>query len=609
MASPPEHSAHGRPPDDSSTYDFLEVSECIVSMVSQVCSGSDTTQVPNSHTYTQELVVPSSEMTLSVKSKISRKRTLDTVSSKTLRQGSTSSERVCKPFWNKSSLGWSRRLLSCTETGLRELDATSWSSSSQRLARNSWFTVQMKEMLPTTNTISPTTCSPSPPSSSPRITDVVLQKIANDEEKKSLAVLAAKEKGEEKKRQRMQVGTKETPMKKMKKSYENPLRARRIRIYPDTQQKKKIKQWLGAVRYCYNLLVAAYKNVGQGGVNLATLRAKVKDAHEKHAWLKDIPCEIKDVAVRDIDKARKAHFAKLNKKMEKDPKARHDATFKFKSKKDPQESFEVRGRDMSRKSGKFASLNLSAINAAEKLPSEVDTAVRFIRDKLGRYYLIVPCQVARKGENHAPQTPESIVSLDPGVRSFQTTYDGSGLATEWGKGDMSHIFLLSRKADKAHQTWGQKTGSKRRGAKRAWLRILDTIKNKVKEIHRKLAVWLCENYKVILIPTFESSKMVRRGKRKINTMTARNMLTWSHYGFRELLKTKAELYPWVNVVECEEPYTSKTCGCCGELNNKLGGAKTFKCKKCGYVADRDINGARNILLRYLSLYCGSVSES
>lgn len=72
------------------------------------------------------------------------------------------------------------------------------------------------------------------------------------------------------------------------------------------------------------------------------------------------------------------------------------------------------------------------------------------------------------------------------------------------------------------------------------------------------------------------------------------MLIWSHYSFRQLLNNKAELYNEVHVLECIEPYT---CGQCGELNYKV-----FKCKHCGYIADRDVNGVRNILLRYLSLF-------
>jgi putative transposase len=351
------------------------------------------------------------------------------------------------------------------------------------------------------------------------------------------------------------------------------------------------------------VLVSAEKNVGQGGVDLKSMRETVKKSEQEHDWLKTVPGEIKDVAVRDMDKARKAHFAKLKKKKVKDPEARHKACFKFRSRKDHQQSFEVRGRDMVRDRGFFSFIHLSKLKGAEPIPTSVDTAVRFLKDRLGRYFLVVPREVVKRSENQAPQQHESIVSLDPGVRTFQTTYDATGLSTEWGKGDMDKIFVLCRRADKLQGIWQKKTGKSRKRTKRVWLRMLDKIKNKVKEVHYKMANWLCENYKVILIPTFESSKMVRRGSRKIRTVTARGMLTWSHFGFRERLKAKAELYPWVKVIECEEPYTSKTCGCCGEINAKLGGSKTFKCAKCGYVADRDINGARNILLRYLSLYC------
>ncbi len=484
--------------------------------------------------------------------------------------------KECRPFWSAVSQSWSLRLPSCSLLQ----DLAVWSSSAQRLALNSWFTVTMKDATTLQQYSS--------------VTDAVLQKLAREEDKKT----EAKEKREEAKRLKV---VDEAKKKKEKKTYENPLRARRIRIQPDTKQKEGLNQWFGAVRFCYNKLVAAQKNVGQGGVNLASMTKVVKDASDEHTWLKDIPCDIKAVAVRDMDKARTAHFAKLKKKKENDPGARHDAKFKFRTKKDAQQSFEVRGRDMDRKSGAFAFINLAKIKASEKLPDKVETAVRFVKDRLGRYFIVIPIQVEKKSENKAPSTPESIVSLDPGVRTFQTTYDAAGMVTEWGKGDMSKIFLLCRRADKAQSSWQSKRGSKRRGAKRAWWRLLDKIKYKVKEIHRKMAVWLCENYKVILIPRFETSKMVRRAGRKIRSVTARQMMTWSHYGFRELLKTKAELYPWVNVIECEEPYTSKTCGCCGELNNTLGGSKIFKCAKCGYVADRDANGARNILLRYLTV--------
>jgi putative transposase len=81
------------------------------------------------------------------------------------------------------------------------------------------------------------------------------------------------------------------------------------------------------------------------------------------------------------------------------------------------------------------------------------------------------------------------------------------------------------------------------------------------------------------------------------------MATWAHYRFRQTLKAKSELFPWVTVVECDEAYTSKTCPRCGKLNHKLGGKEVFVCPHdgCGYVASRDGSAARNILLRYLTL--------
>lgn len=72
------------------------------------------------------------------------------------------------------------------------------------------------------------------------------------------------------------------------------------------------------------------------------------------------------------------------------------------------------------------------------------------------------------------------------------------------------------------------------------------------------------------------------------------MLTWSHFTFRQHLIHKAREYG-VNVYLCHEDYTSKTCTKCREINN-VGGKEYFTCVSCGLSIDRDVNGARNILL-------------
>ncbi|MGE5659502.1 MAG: zinc ribbon domain-containing protein, partial [Actinomycetota bacterium] len=65
----------------------------------------------------------------------------------------------------------------------------------------------------------------------------------------------------------------------------------------------------------------------------------------------------------------------------------------------------------------------------------------------------------------------------------------------------------------------------------------------------------------------------------------------------------------VIVVRCNESYTSKTCTNCGHIHNKLGGSKVFNCSNCGVQLKRDVNGARNILLRALQATAFSVRDA
>jgi transposase len=59
---------------------------------------------------------------------------------------------------------------------------------------------------------------------------------------------------------------------------------------------------------------------------------------------------------------------------------------------------------------------------------------------------------------------------------------------------------------------------------------------------------------------------------QVNSKTARNMLTWSHYRFKTQLMNKAREYPNCRVIICGEEYTSQTCSECGYLHRKIGGS-------------------------------------
>jgi putative transposase len=91
--------------------------------------------------------------------------------------------------------------------------------------------------------------------------------------------------------------------------------------------------------------------------------------------------------------------------------------------------------------------------------------------------------------------------------------------------------------------------------------------------------------------------MVKRSSRNISRSTVKGMMQLSHFKFRQFLIHKSKELG-SKLIICDESYTSKTCGRCGLLHNALGSSKTFACPSCGYTVDRDVNGARNVLLRY-----------
>lgn len=121
------------------------------------------------------------------------------------------------------------------------------------------------------------------------------------------------------------------------------------------------------------------------------------------------------------------------------------------------------------------------------------------------------------------------------------------------------------------------------------------IKNLIDNLHFKTIKYLTDNYKTIIIPIFESQEIVKINKSKKFRST---LLSLQHFTFRQRLLDKSKISK-CDVIVCTEEYTSKTCGNCGNIKNNLGSKEIYNCDKCGISIDRDINGARNILIKQL----------
>ena len=246
--------------------------------------------------------------------------------------------------------------------------------------------------------------------------------------------------------------------------------------------------------------------------------------------------------------------------------------------------------------GKKLAMKDLQINAVEPLCEEMPSEFTILVDK-GRWYLSfsIPFEI-EENNNH------NCIGLDPGVRTFLTGFDGENIL-EIGNGSISDVAILCQRLDKIQSQIALLKGRSNKRARWKLRKLSEDLRTRIRnltnEVHNKASAMLTKNYKHIFLPTFETSKMVVRKKRKIRSKTARNMLTWSHYKFKQTLKFHAFKRDCV-VHDVTEEYTSKTCSKCGHVHEKLGGNKKFRCPSCGHHLPRDWNGAINIFIKSLN---------
>lgn len=122
------------------------------------------------------------------------------------------------------------------------------------------------------------------------------------------------------------------------------------------------------------------------------------------------------------------------------------------------------------------------------------------------------------------------------------------------------------------------------------------VKNLIKDLHKTVAKYLCENFSTILIPKLNFHKLGLRERKKELAQRI------SHCSFVDNLINKSKQYRNCKVVVVKEDYTSKMCSCCGSYNNELGPKKEFICPSCKVEIDRDMNAVYNILMKNLHEY-------
>jgi len=353
-------------------------------------------------------------------------------------------------------------------------------------------------------------------------------------------------------------------------------RSRKIRIFLSPEQKALLKRWFGVSRFVFN---ATIKFLQQPGTQANWLAIKTELLNSLPDWASAVPFQIKSIAIKDACQAVKKAKADFR----KDGQVRR---CKFRSRKDTTQSVFI-PKTAIKDCGIYHTI-LGRSKLKEALPKGFSDGRLTLA--YGEYYLIVSEEVQpRQTDNQG-----RVVALDPGVRTFMTFFSENSYGY-LGNDSNLQIQKLCFKLDKLVSKMSKASSAQKKRFRKASDRLKSRIQHMVKELHYKTAKFLVDNFDVILLPSFESSQMVSKSRRKLRSKTVRQMLTLSHYQFKKHLEWKAWESGKVALTDINEAYTSKTVSWTGEIK-KIGGSRVIKSAD-GRSMNRDLNGARGIFLR------------
>lgn len=365
--------------------------------------------------------------------------------------------------------------------------------------------------------------------------------------------------------------------------------SRKIRIYP-----KNAPKWfelLSLSRRAYNLAVEWLRAQERVDLRQQTeVRVRIRQQVATEYVSRAFVSVVADEAVNAAFKTFKACLRSWSQGRK--------AELGFRSRKDVTQSFVVQKLAAS---GIFPRV-LEVSRVTEELPDGAVGSMATVVRRHGRWYLCVKkSSTVRLRENQA-----RTVALDPGVRTFVSTFSATE-AVKYGSGFAAAVlFPLLRKRDtllgrrqkllnvRCDSQWWR---DQFRAVTNRLDRIAARIEDKVGDLHRRVAYDLVSRYDVIVCPAFETTQMVAKEGRRLRKSSVRQMQALQHYSFQRHLRWLCRKYG-KDFVVCCEAYTSKTRSWDGAVHSTLGGATTIS--DGNIVVDRDYNGARGIFLRALT---------
>lgn len=216
--------------------------------------------------------------------------------------------------------------------------------------------------------------------------------------------------------------------------------------------------------------------------------------------------------------------------------------------------------------------------------------------RYGYWYIHIPYV---RNEYKEPTNNDTAVALDPGFKTFQTFYSNETCGKY--QQDEHRMKRICDMLDYYKWTLNTKWHASKY-VKYKTDKLYRKQLHLVEEMHSRIINDITSKYNWIFLPTFETQDMLEgRGYTKGKRDVKRHAYQLCHFKFKERLKHRCQQMKNSKVLIVSEAWTTKTCSGCGWIwSDMTTKDRMFTCKSCKLEIDRDINGARNIMIRTLT---------
>jgi putative transposase len=201
----------------------------------------------------------------------------------------------------------------------------------------------------------------------------------------------------------------------------------------------------------------------------------------------------------------------------------------------------------------------------------------------GQWYALIVCELSHTGDVSHPVDDRPSIGIDVGLKVFLADSDGGTI-------ENPRFFRTSQATlrRKQRRLCARTEGSHRhRKMARSTAQTHLKIERQRRDFHFKTAKRYADAYSTIVVEDLNLRGLAR-------SRLAKSILDAAWGAFLDILTCKAASAGG-QVIRVGPRYTTQKCSECGEYVQKSLSVRTHICPSCGYVADRDVNAAKNIL--------------